>query len=412
MRVRLPRSGPSRVVAATTAIAVATGAAGWFAGTMVRAPADAAAAHRPPSPSLITVAVQERTLTASVNGQGTIAYGSPQPLTLTGSVASGPGAATAPIVTKAPVAGRTLREGDVLLEAGGRPVFVLTGTVPMYRTVTRGSAGDDVRQLRAALGRLLPGRHVARGGALDGPALEAMAAWYVKRGYAITGPSAEQRNQLRTLEAAVKAAPHDSEAAAELAEFRKSYGTSVPSGEVLFLPHLPVRLAESKVRPGAPAAGEVGTAADPALVINGTVSADDAGLIKVGMRATLSYPGAGPFAATVSALGGRAKAQADAVAVVPVRLTPADQSKLTPLAGEAVKVSITVGGTGHKVLSVPVAAIFTASDGMARVTVRDPDGRVRDVPVEAGLSTGGYVQITPADKHAVSAGSLVVIGSR
>jgi hypothetical protein len=399
-------------VAVTAAIAVVTGAAGWFAGTLVRSPADAAAAHRPPPPSLITVAVQERTLTASVTTQGTVAYGAPKPLTLTGLVATGADAAAAPIVTKAPVAGRTLREGDVLLEVSGRPVLVLVGTVPMYRTLTRGSAGDDVQQVRRALRRLLPQRRVARTGALDGTALDALGAWYDKRGYSITGPSAEHRARLRTLEAAVRAAPDDKDAASELADFRKTYGKSVPSGEILFLPRLPVRLTASKVQPGAPAAGEVGTVADPALVINGTVSPDDAVLIKVGMRATLSYPGGRTFAATVSGVGGRVKARGTDTAGVPVRLKPTDQSGLVPLVGEAVKVSITVGGTGHRVLSVPVAAVFTASDGGTRVTVRDPSGQVRDVPVETGLSTGGYVQITSAGAGVLKVGSLVVVGER
>ncbi|GLY93045.1 hypothetical protein Acsp02_03010 [Actinoplanes sp. NBRC 103695] len=403
----MPRSGPSRVVAVTAAVAVAAGATGWFAGSRVRSPADAAAAHRPPAASLITVAVRERTLTATVNAQGTVAYGAPKPLTLTGSVATA-GDAAAPIVTKAPVAGRTLREGDVLLEVSGRPVFVLAGTVPMYRTVSRGSAGDDVRQVRAALRRLLPGRGVARSGAVDTALLNALARWYDKRGYEITGPTAEQRAQLRQLEA-------DPAAAAELAEFRKTYGDSVPSGEILFVPRLPVRLTEVKVRPGAPAAGEVGTVADPNLVINGTVSPDDADLIKTGMSAALEHAGGDTFAATISSLGGPVKAgvgETEADPGVPIRLKPKDQAKIAPLVGEAVKVTITVGGTGHKVLSVPVAAVYTASDGQARVTVQDQGGRVRDVPVEAGLSTGGFVQITPADKDAVRAGSLVVVGNQ
>ena len=407
----MPRSGPSWVVAVTAAIAVAAGAAGWFAGARVRSPADAAAAHRPPPASLITVAVRERTLTATVNAQGTVAYGAPKPLTLTGSVATGGDAAAAPIVTKAPVADRTLREGDVLLEVSGRPVLVLVGTVPMYRTLSRGSVGDDVRQVRAALRRLLPGRGVARSGAVDTSVLNALARWYGKRGYEITGPTAEQRAQLRQLEA-------DPAAAAELAEFRTTYGDSVPSGEILFLPRLPVRLTEVKVRPGAPASGVVGTVADPGLIVNGTVSPDDADLIKVGMRATLLHPAGDTFAATVSGMGAAVAAPREEGAPeqeeagTPIRLEPKDEAKLRPLVGEAFKVSITVGGTGHKVLSVPVAAVYTASDGQARVTVQDQGGRIRDVPVEAGLSTGGFVQITPVEEDAVRAGSLVVVGNQ
>jgi hypothetical protein len=82
------------------------------------------------------------------------------------------------------------------------------------------------------------------------------------------------------------------------------------------------------------------------------------------------------------------------------------------LAGQAVKITIRVGGTGHAVLTVPVAAVYTASDGQARVSVQDGTGRIRDVPVETGLTTGGSVEITPAGTDAVQAGDRVVVGLR
>jgi len=431
VRIGLPRPGPPRVVAATTVIALAAGAAGWLAGAQVRSPADAAAAHRPPPASLITVAVERRTLTATVTSQGTVAYGAPEPVTLTGSVASDDSTTTAaaPLITKVPAANRTLHEGDVLLEVSGRPVFVLAGKVPMYRTLTRGSAGDDVRQLRAALRRLLPARHVPASGALDDSALNAVQAWYAKRGYQAAGPTAAQRTQLRQLERALVGAQGQAltDAQADLADFTKTYGVSVASGEILFLPRLPVRLTTVTVKAGAPASGVIGTVADPGLVVNGTVTPDDAGLLKVGMSATMQQDG-DQFAATLSGMGaavavapdtstqnGAAQdgnTQESSVAGVPIRLKPKIPAKLAPFAGQAFKISITVGGTGHAVLSVPVAAVYTTSDGDARVSVQDAAGAVHDVPVEAGLSTGGYVQITPRAAGALAAGSRVVVGSR
>ena len=430
VRIGLPRQGPPRVVAATAAIALATGAVGWLAGAQVRSPADAAAAHRPPTASLITVAVEQRTLTATVTAQGTVAYGAPQPVTLTGSVAAGDSASSPePLITKVPAANRTLHEGDVLLEVSGRPVFVLTGKVPMYRTLTRGSTGDDVRQLRAALRRLLPSRHLSASGALDDSALNAVRAWYVKRGYQAAGPTSAQRAQLRQLEQAVTGAQGQAltDAKAELADFTKTYGVSIASGEILFLPRLPVRLTTITVKPGAAASGVIGTVADPALVVNGTVTPDDAGLLKVGMSATMEHTDGDRFAATLSGMGASVAVAPDqssqgsgaqsgddqgaSVAGVPIRLKPKDQATMVQFAGQALKVSIKVGGTGHAVLSVPVAAVFTASDGQARVTVQDPSGAVHDVPVDAGLSTGGFVQITPATAGAVRAGSRVVVGN-
>jgi hypothetical protein len=83
-----------------------------------------------------------------------------------------------------------------------------------------------------------------------------------------------------------------------------------------------------------------------------------------------------------------------------------------PFAGQAFKISIKVSGTGHAVLCVPVAAVYTTSDNTAHVTVQDATGAVRDVPVTTGLSTGGFVQVTPKTADALKAASRVVVGSK
>ncbi|MEV4636392.1 hypothetical protein AB0J80_03475 [Actinoplanes sp. NPDC049548] len=430
MRPVLLRPGPMRVVALTAGVAVAAGAIGFFAATQVKSPADAAAARKPPVASLITVPVERRVLSSTVTTQGTVTHGKPQPITLTGTVAGGgTEGAGAQLVTKTAVAGRTLREGDVLLEINGRPVFVLRGKVPMYRTLTRGSEGDDVRQVRAALRRLLPGRSVAKSGPVDDGVLNALAAWYARKGYQAVKPTVEQRTQLRTLERAVAAAKKAggqplADAHADLAEFRRTYGTSVPSGEIVFLPRLPIRLITVATKAGAVPDGPVGTVADPKLVVNATVAIEDAELIKVGMAATLRGSAGDEQAATVTGMGagfapekqtddkgadGPAGDSAGEPVGTPIQLSPKDAAKAAALTGTSVKVQIGVGRTDGKVLCVPVAALFTGADGQSRVTAVDPTGRKRDVPVEAGLTAGGTVQITPHDGTALKEGDRVVV---
>ena len=455
MTLRLPRPGPSRAVAVTTVVALAMGATGWLIGAQVQSPADAAAAHRAPTASLITVAVERRALTATVTAQGTLSYGAPRQLALSGVVAGEDGQpAQTQLITKAPTAGSTLREGGVLLEVSGRPVFVFTGTVPMYRTVRRGSTGDDVHQLRLAMRRLMPSRNLSSTGPFNDSLIGAVKAWYVKKGYLATGPSTEQRNQLRQLQQAVQAAKSgsgssaagDSEAGgtaeagagggqaladakADLAAFRKTYGVSVASGEILFVPKLPTRVDTVTVKAGAAAGGPIGTVADPVLVINGDVGDDDADLLRKGMAATLSSDSGGSFGATLTGVGvgvapvttKKDDAQADdsdtdSAATgeadgTPIRLKPKNPKKLAQYAGQAFKITIKVGSTGKAVLAVPVAAVFTSADGNARLTVQVASGQTRDVPIKTGLSTDGYVQVTAEKGGQVQAGDRVVVGT-
>jgi hypothetical protein len=320
----------------------------------------------------------------------------------------------------------------VLLEVSGRPVFVFTGTVPMYRTLTRGSTGDDVRQLRRALRRLLPGRGVSRSGPLDNAALRAVSAWYERRGYQATQPSPERRAELSRLRQAVTAVPPGDRAAlaaarAELATAEKAYGITIASGEILFLPKLPVRLTTVTAKAGGPGTGAIGSVSDPRLVVNSDVAKEDAELLKPGMAATMEAGTGDSFAATLGAIGlaaaPPAKAPADgdqagdgddsrAPSGTPIRLTPKEPRKLAALAGQALKITIKVGGTDGAVLSVPVAAVYTSSDGQARVSVAGGAGAVRDVPVKTGLTTEGYVQITPVEASALRAGDRVAVGVR
>ncbi len=72
------------------------------------------------------------------------------------------------------------------------------------------------------------------------------------------------------------------------------------------------------------------------------------------------------------------------LAGTPIRLRPRAPGKLARFAGQSLKITIKVGGTGHAVLSVPVAAVYAASDGQARVSVQDGTGTVRDVPSRRG----------------------------
>jgi len=414
----LPPSGPSRVVAVTTVAALAAGAAGWSAAAGVKSPADAAAGRRPPVPSLITVPVERRPLRARVTVQASVAYRKATPIVLNGTVAPVDGGlAAGQVVTRAATAGRTLAEGDVLLEINGRPVFVLRGKVPMYRTLVEGSTGDDVDQLRAALRRLLPGTGLAATGPLTGGVLDCVARWYRKRGYSAAGPTAEQRQELRRLERAVRSAKPADRAAAEsaLAGFRRANGARIHGGEIVFLPRLPVRLTAATAKAGTVVAGEVATVADPGLVVDGKVAPEDAKLLDSGQAATLTAASGQTYRARVDSVGAAVTAgkkdDGAAPAAASVRLAAVAGVSLAGLAGQSVRAEITVGDTGDAVLVVPVAAVFTRADGQAHVTVDAGPAGTRDVPVTTGLTADGYAEVTPAGAALAEGDRAVVSGS-
>lgn len=133
-----PGSGLSPMRRNTTlgiglALVVASSGVGWAAGRQIKSPAEIAARTAPPTPSLISVPVEKRTLSSDVVARGTVRYGAPQLVSLATSGlkrASG-------IVTTAPVRGTTVSEGSVAMAVSGRPVFVLQGAQPFYRDLGR-----------------------------------------------------------------------------------------------------------------------------------------------------------------------------------------------------------------------------------------------------------------------------------
>ncbi len=176
--------------------AVAAAAAGaWLAGSRIESPADVALRTAPPTPSPILVPVESRVLSSEIVARGTVRFGLPQPISLAPSTLKpGPG-----VITSLPLRNTQLREGDVILTASARPVFVLQGQVPAYRDLVPGISGDDVRQLKEALRRLGfdPG---PADGSYDQRTGESVTAFYKAKGWEPFGPTRDQVAAFRTLE--------------------------------------------------------------------------------------------------------------------------------------------------------------------------------------------------------------------
>ncbi len=170
-------------------------AASWIAGSTIQSPAEAAARTAPPTPSPILVPVEERVITTDVVTRGTARFGSPQTISLAPSALK----PDAGVITTLPEPGAQLQEGDVLLTASGRPVFVLQGELPAYRDLVPGLSGADVLQLERALVRLGydPG---SVDGNYDEQTSTAVADWYNAASWQPFGATADEQANIRALE--------------------------------------------------------------------------------------------------------------------------------------------------------------------------------------------------------------------
>ena len=422
-----------RILAVSLVVVIIIAVVSWVAGANIQSPAEAAARTSPPTPSPILVEVESRVLTSDVVTRGTARFGSPQSISLSPStLKSGPG-----IITTVPERGTPLDEGDVLLIASGRPVFILQGEIPVYRDIAPGDAGDDVLQLEEALKRLglNPGDV---DGTFDEATSEAVKDWYAAAGFdPFLCPTEDQLAALRSLEnelalatneklaaeAALAAAPLDAQNAEErevkrlttLVEIisakvdhaRLKVGVQIPIDEIVFIPILPVRVSLVNVDIGDSASGEVMTLTDNQLLIDSSLPLSEAPLVKTGLSVSIDEPDLGVKATGVVSKVAETPGT-DGVDGFHIYFETLVDETAVQLEGFSLRLTIPVESTGEEVMVVPVSALSLSADGTSRVQVEN-NGRLEFVAVEPGLSADGFVEVTPIDGTLVP-GQFVVIG--
>ncbi|WP_250443213.1 hypothetical protein [Actinotalea sp. C106] len=174
---RLPAAGSTRTIWIIALTAVISLAAGLGLSRMIVSPAEAAADAEPPEAGPITVPVEERVLANDVVLRGDAIYEDPADVTIEAGDLGGPAVVTGQV----PEVGATIDAGEVLLEITGRPVILLEGDLPVYRTLRAGVSGPDVAQLKKALGSL--GIEVGDGDVYDSSTANGVAALYAEVGY-------------------------------------------------------------------------------------------------------------------------------------------------------------------------------------------------------------------------------------
>lgn len=226
---------------------------GWVLAQQVQSPSQAASKAGPPEASWITAPVEHRVLAQTVIVRGMVR---PQ---LSISVLPPSSVEGNPVVTAISAAvGDEVLEGTRLLEVSGRPVFLLQGDVPVFRSLNPLMSGPDVTQLQLALTRL--GCDTSTDAGVFGEATKlCVAKLYSDAGY-VPVPVAPATDV-----AAAESAVTDSQAAVDAAQQALTTASQGPTQADLRTADAEVRAARRGYEDAVAAGSDAETAAQNAV---------------------------------------------------------------------------------------------------------------------------------------------------
>lgn len=361
MSARTGRRGARRVVWVCAGLAVALGG-----GLAVIAPGHAAPAVEDTAPPRSTDTVTRQTLQQRQALEGTLGYGRESTLA----------AAADGTVTWLPEVGAVLDRGQQVARVDDRPVVLLHGSMPLYRTLEPGVRGPDVRQLEDNLAAL--GYRVAGGDRYTAGTAAAVRAWQRDLGRERTG--------------------------------------AVRPGDVVVVPG-PVRVAAQEARLGDAAPGDLVRVTGTEHVVTAALAAADRDRVAVDGPVELGLPGGRTVTGTVTAVSAPEAPAADEEPgggqpgpEVTVTVRVDDPATLDGLEHGPVEVRV-VSGERPDVLTVPVVALLALAEGGYGVEVVEADGSTRLVPVTLGMFAAGRVEVAPEGGAALGEGDTVVVPS-
>jgi peptidoglycan hydrolase-like protein with peptidoglycan-binding domain len=269
-------------------------------------------------------------------------------------------AAGAGTVTAVPAEGSTVTRGRALLKVDRRPLVLMYGSLPLYRTLQLGmSDGPDVRQLERNLKALGYGDNLTVDDQFTSATRSAVEDWQDDRGLPQTG--------------------------------------AVDASQVAFLTG-PVRVSDVPV-----AVGDNVTPGRPVLTVTATrrvvhVNLDtaDQSMARKGAAVSVELPGGRQVKGTISKVGTVAKAAGQDGANPTIDVDIALRSAKG--AGRLDQAPVTVHMESERVknvLSVPIEALLALREGGFGVEVVE-GGSTRVVAVRTGAYGGGRVEVTGA----------------
>ena len=343
-------------VLAGAAVAVAIAVTGAVV-VMASATEATSAAHEPPA---TTANVERGALSDTISQYGTLTYrarsdGSPYSVI---NQARG-------TYTQLPEAGDMVDCGDVLYRVDDRPVLLLCGVTPAYRSLSEGDTGRDVRELNANLVRL----GYATRARLD-PSSHAFGA--------------ETASALEKLQSRLGEAQTGTLGLGDAVVLPRSVRVANVTGEL-----------GGSARSGARAMN----ATSAALEVQVALDPSQQDEVKAGDRVRITLPGNKSVTGKVDRLGRVAQVPAGQEdnaggATIPAYVRLDDPERARGLDRAPVQVEITTTGV-EGVLSVPVTALVGKAGGGVAVELVRAGGRRELVAVQPGLfdTAGGRVEV-------------------
>ncbi|MFG1997658.1 peptidoglycan-binding protein [Spirillospora sp. NPDC048911] len=290
-----------------------------------------------------TAEIERTTLVETESVGGTLAYG-------TTSTASSAGGGT---LTWLPSPGTVISRGRAAYKVDNKPVPLLYGTLPIYRTLATGSEGPDVRQLERNLQAL---------------------------GY--TGFTVD-----KTFSAATATAVKEWQEDLGVAETGK-----VTPGSAM-VTRREIRVAERKAAVGDKAGGPAFTYTGTTRVVTVDLDVKYQRLVKKGAEVTIELTEDETTKGTVTKIGKVAKeGEGENPTSVEVTIAVRKQNALGSYDKAPVDVAFTAGKHAN-VLAVPVGALVAQPGGGYGVQVVQ-GSTTRTVKVETGVFSEGRVEIS------------------
>lgn len=334
-----------RVRAAFLAVAgvVVVGGAGLAAAGLGGGGDDPAAAHSSLPPA--TAPIERTTLVETQKVDGTLGYGA------TRTVTGGGGHGT---LTWIAGPGAVVTRGRSAYRLDDRPVPLLYGRLPLYRTLATGVEGADVRQLERNL-RALGYTGFTVDKTFSAATAAAVKRWQDDLGVAQTG--------------------------------------RITPGSVLIAPG-EIRVAERKAHVGDRATGPILTCTGTTRVVSIDLDVQYQRLARKGAEVSIELPDGGTAKGRVGKVGKVAEQGhgEDDPTTIAVTVTVGRQRSLGSYDKAPVAVHL-ITDKHANVLAVPIGALLAQPDGGYAVQVVD-GGSVRTVPVETGAFTQGKVEIS------------------